>query len=211
MSDREYTRLLKQHDWATLYKEAVVRAGFKIHKYEWNELAPDPRDIANEAVTLIFRGEKGHRRWEPKKKDLRDHLLGVVDSLVWAAVINKSNAKRSELPVSADDGEAEMDLDEMSFGPKHGQVTSAIEETIESEEEADALSDKVLEAFGGDKTLEAVFDMLMDGRKPEEIAQRLELTNKDVYKLERRIEMKLRPLFPESQEPRRSSRRPKED
>lgn len=214
MSDREYTRRLKQHDWDKLYKETVVRAGFKIQRYEWNEDKPDAEDIADQAVTLVIKGEAGHRRWDPSQRDLRDHLLGVVDSLVWNRMVKSSNSKRSQLPkIVTGDDERPLGLEELCDDPDNefASMSLAIEDAISNADEADRIADKVMEAFGDDETLVAVFDMLMDSRPPREIAQKLELTNTDVYNLQRKIEMKLKPFFPQSLEPRRSSRRPKEN
>lgn len=196
--DPEYRRLLEQHDWGVILKKTLVFAHVKISERSWPGLKPDPHEVAQQAVAETL---DGTRRWG-QKCNLLTHVYGAVSSIISNhGKLKDNSAKASALAEESGEEEGE-DAQDILDGIDDGQ--QPIEDLLTMTQDADTLYAKVIDAIDGDEVLEKVFDLMMDGRPAREIAEELELSVTDAYRLTRRLRMKLRPLTREAEKsPRR--------
>lgn len=199
-SDPEYRRLLDQHDWGMILKKTLVFAHVKISERTWPGLQPDPLEVAQQAVAETL---DGTRRWK-QKCNLLTHVYGAASSILSNHGKLKDNSAKAAAPVEVFDEDEGEGAQDMLDGIDDGQ--QPIENLLTTTEDADAIYAKVIDAIDGDTILEKVFDLMMDGQPAREIAEELELSVTDAYKLTRRLRMKLRPLF-EIREAQKSLRR----
>ncbi len=170
---------------AYVCRTAGVRDGNKIiakGKTAW--------DIAQEAIGATWDPKNEvDRRWHLDKcPSLIVHLKGVAKSMISNARTAKETLTTGPYPVNKD-GDVNLDLLEEQRVDKEKE--SPLEDFIESAN-AEEMADEIMEALAEEPELEKVCDLIMAGKKPQEIAAEMGLDQKAIYNLNRQLKRKLR-------------------
>jgi len=172
-------------------------------KYRWSsgspEILPQGYELADVVQRIILQTINGERNWDPVKGELLPWLKDQIKSVIDALAKSASHRKESSL-FSDDDGltyreeiiagqiEASDNQDQMS--PE--EVLICLEQEHERSELASNKSSALFYAVEGDRDLEEILEVVMDGVefKARFLAEKLEVPVEDIYNRLKRLRRK---------------------
>lgn len=186
MINHDILERLQKQDWPIIILRLEAYAARRVSRLSWRrgrEALPDGKqshDLAMGAITQAF-GIEGDRKWNYEKHpDLLKYLMDTVDSLVSNLV--RSSEHKSTAKSSTNEFKKNND-------PVHqGSIKSDYEAQIDNK----ALVDKIHECTEGEDELEVIFQCLLEGMTPREIAEEYGFLRDHVYQLTRKLERRVR-------------------
>lgn len=149
-----------------------------------------PEDIVHQAISKTIEGAKtGEGRIWDGERDLFDYLTSVIDSELSNLQRSATNRRLVRAGTLGSDDPADDFLSQV----RDQQAQSGEDEMLaaEKEEEANAFVGDFIDSLQGDDFLEGIVGCLIDGMKPREIAEELNVPIKDVYNAKKRIANRL--------------------
>lgn len=163
---------LDSQDWGEimdkLYAHAIARINWFGLKSEVGQKGWEPKDFANEAVTLLYEDK---RKWdETKEPSLVNFLKSVINSLIYNLITSK------EVKVQVDK-DLTQDINDSLF------IDLMLENRIVAEDFIDKLEDTMLQ----DQDMWLVFKSLIEGFKPKEIHEKYGLEIEIIRNAQKRL------------------------
>ena len=198
--DREVIKRIEEAAWDGIILKLTNYAIFKTNRLYWKyRTLPQgltPEDMVMEAINKMFEGK---RKWNPSKNpDLYSYLKSVVDSDISHIYETKEYGLTQPFPETEERQEVEELLDRADPTSDHAiYLTPPVlnpEETLLEKEKIkgdEATVDLFFEAIKGDKKLEDLASLIMEGyTKPAEIAEQMGIDVKEVNNLQKRFRRK---------------------
>jgi len=191
--DPETQRILSditEDEWRGYYRGLVLFAYARCRRWLWRsgdrENLPEghsPDSIVREAVTRLY---DGTRVWNHKQYPGTSpvpFLKSVIDSLIWALLSGAEHARVTPLRPAGiglgDDGQ-EQSFDRLEEGAGIRQSAGqSPDERIYFEE----IEERIRVAIADRQDLVELFDLLLEGLKPAEIAESMNIDVKRIYAL----------------------------
>lgn len=156
-----------------LYAHSISRINWFGLKSEVRMQGKEPKDFANEAVTLLWE-EKRH--WDDSKEpEILNFLKGVINSLIY----NMVKSKEREVFVDKDLSD---EINDSLF------IDLMFEERLICENLIDKLEDSLL----GDEEMWLVFKSLIEGLKPTDIEKKYGINIKVVQNAQKRLRRRIK-------------------
>ena len=166
---------ISESEQREIYKRLVAFTAKRLRKGYRLRRCLKPEDIVQEAITSVAEGK---RKWNPvKHPDLTKYLSGVISSLI----SNESTLVEHKYL----DRNGSIDMDEYP-----GFIQNSLDLATSAECEK-ALGIIIHNATSGDKYLPDILEGLIAGLSPAEIAQKLHVDRKDVYRLSRTLRRRI--------------------
>lgn len=198
--DKEVIKLLEEADWNSITLKLANYTVYKLKRITWKEqrlpMGLMPEDMVQETIASLFEGTRNWNR--TKYPDLFEYLKSIIDSKVSHLYESKEYKLTQPFPTTEEGQEVEEILDKADPTSDH-----AIYLTPSSNNAEDALLEKekikwdeaavnaFFEAIHGDKDLEKLASLIMDGYvKPSEIAEQMGVEVREIYNLQKRFRRK---------------------
>ena len=181
----------RKYDWAS-----GVKKGEYIHGNTVLTKGKSPEDLVQEALESTITGSRSWNR--QKHPELSVHLKlciwGIANNLA------KSWDNKNISPVLLDNNGQNNPLESMPAtkltpAPQLVQPDEILLLEECSAPMASGVFTKILDSMGGDTQLEILVGHLMNGEKPEDIAKKMGLSRKDVYRLMQKTRRHARQAF----------------
>lgn len=181
---------ISEEEWRVYYRVLVLFAHARCRRWLWRsgnrENLPEghsPDSIVREAVTRLYDRTRVWNHEQYPGPSPVPFLKSVVDSLIWALLSSAEHAHVAQLePGGCAPGNESIiqDFDRLEEGSGFRQSAPlAPDEKIYFEE----LEERIRSAIADRQDLVELFDLLLEGLKPSEIAERMNTNVKRVYAL----------------------------
>lgn len=181
---------ISEEEWRGHYRELVLFAYARCRRWLWRsgdrENLPEghsPDSIVREAVARLYDGTRVWNHEQYPGPSPIPFLKSVVDSLIWALLSSAEHARVSTLDpggLGPYDESHDQNFDRLEEGSGFHQSTPlAPDEKIYFEE----VEERIRSAIADRRDLVELFDLLLEGLKPAEIAERIKADVKRVYVL----------------------------
>lgn len=181
---------ISEEEWRDHYRELVLFAYARCRRWLWRsgdrENLPEghsPDSIVREAVARLYDGTRIWNHEQYPEPSPVPFLKSVVDSLIWALLSSAEHSSVSPLEpggLKPYDESHGYDFDRLEEGAGFGQsVPLTPDEKIYFEE----VEERIRSAIADRQDLVELFDLLLEGLKPAEIAKRFKSDVKRVYAL----------------------------
>jgi hypothetical protein len=141
-------------------------------------------DIASEAITKTW---DGTRPWNPNEFELIVHLKGCAESILSNIRTKKEKKLMINTPQMEDESDGLEYLERKKGIKEAGEIPNS---TIDADVEA--ATNIILEVLSENPQLERLYDLLMEGKAPREIADELNLSRTEIYNLRRTLERRIK-------------------
>lgn len=205
--DQEARRKLEKANWKKIIPELTKYAFYKVKgrriahgiPLEGTDVNDIAEDLVMDAIKKIINGDV---IWDPNAKpDLLIYLKSVVKSGLSHLYDDKENKITRRFPsVQKENGPEPIEVEELmdiassnEGHTRHLPVESpqnpeAILIRKQNEDEEEAFTDELITKIEGEKDLEEMFLLIMDGySKPREIAEQMRVDVKQVYNMQKRL------------------------
>ncbi len=167
-------------EWKETVEKLTIYAYHKTLRLHWETPSGtlskgyEPKDLAFGAIGKVLSGE---RKWEPARHDLLTFLKSVVDSMTSHLVQSPDNFRRTR-----NSRQLEDTLSRMPTAIANPEQAAVVSELVES----------MRASLKDDSELSDLFERILVGQKPQEIALELGKSQDDVYGLIRRLKRHLK-------------------
>lgn len=183
---------ITEEEWRGYYRELVLFAYARCRRWVWRsgdrENLPaghSPDSLVREAVARLYDGSRVWNHEQYPGPSPVPFLKGVVDSLIWALLSGAEHSRAARLETGGDgedDEWADQSFERLPEGADLGGAAAlAPDERIYFEE----VEARVRSAISDREDLVEYFELLAEGLKPAEIAERLGADVSRVYALRR--------------------------
>jgi DNA-directed RNA polymerase specialized sigma24 family protein len=186
---REILLSISDDEWRRHYRELVIYAYARCRRWLWRtggrENLPEgysPEAIVQEAIVRLYDGTRVWNHEQHPDSDPVPFLKTVVDSLVWALLSGAEHKRTVSLEqghaaVAGDQEQYFQDIEagaglqnSSSFSPENQVYLEEVEQRIQT-----VIADR--------HDLMQLFEHLLEGLKPSEIAARMNMDVKQIYAL----------------------------
>lgn len=186
---REILLGISEEEWRRRYRELVIYAYARCKRWLWHssdrENLPEgysPAAIAQEAIARLYDGTRVWNHEQYPGGDPVPFLKAVIDSLVWALLSGAEH--RRTVPLEPADAVGAGDQPTTTQGVE-GVADSHHSPTLSQDQKIylDEVEHRIRAAIANRQDLVELFDHLLEGLKPAEIASRMNTDVKRVYAL----------------------------
>ena len=166
---------ISESEWEEIYNGLITFTEKRLARGYRLRRCMEPQDVVHRALRLVF---EGRRKWNPARDpDLTKYLASVIKSLT------SNESKLVENKYRDRNGSLDMDAFAGLMHDPFVLTTSAECEKV--------LINITKRATADDKSLGIIMEGLIAGLSPAEIAQKLEVDRKVVYKLARTLRRRI--------------------
>jgi hypothetical protein len=190
LETRQVLSDISEEEWRAYYRELVLFAHARCRRWLWRsgnkENLPEghsPDSIVREAVTRLYDGTRVWNHEQYPGPSPVPFLKSVIDSLIWSLLSSAEHlhSAQLELDVTASDVDSlDQDFDRLMEGEGFSQSATL---TPDEKIYFDEMEEQIRSAIADRQDLIELFDLLLEGLKPAEMAERMKSDVKRVYAL----------------------------